>query len=269
MPILTHEQKVKIAQNRAADEPAARDDKALTYPVKKSNELIQRSRYSLTLTEQRLLLYLISRIQKSDNGQKRYKVKIRDACKICGLETSSKQIGGKDYKAVYDSFSALRDKGFDVFTERGTKVRCAWIDNPEQEKNGDMTFKFNETVIPYLFDVQKRFTMYQLENVVRMRSTYGIRLYELLKSYENIRHLKLDLKKLRGLLDAETKAYNKYSFFKMRVLEPALKDMAFTDLKVDYIEHKTGRKVTEIEFIIDPVSGGELYERRGYFDDEE
>jgi len=266
MPILTHEQKVKIAQNRAADEPAARDDKALTYPVKKSNEMIQRSRYSLTLTEQRLLLYLISRIQKSDKGQKRYKVKIRDACKVCGFDI--KNLDGRTYKAVYDAFSALRDKGFTVYPESGGRTRCAWIERPHQDEKGNMEFNFDPEIVPYLFDVQKKFTMYQLENVARMRSTYGIRLYELLKSYENIRHLKIDLAKLRGLLDAEEKSYTKYTRFRERVLEPALKDIAFTDLKVDYIEHKTGRKVTEIEFIIDPA-GAELYERRGDFGSEE
>jgi len=266
MTRLTHEQKVEIAKNRAADEQAVKDDKALTYPVKKSNEMIQRSRYSLTLTEQRLLLYLISRIQKSDKGQKRYKVKIRDACKVCGIE--AKNYDGRTYKAVYDAFSALRDKGFTVYPESGGRTRCAWIERPHQDEKGNMEFNFDPEIVPYLFDVQKRFTMYQLENVVRMRSTYGIRLYELLKSYENIRHVKIELPKLRGLLDAETKAYDKYSFFKMRVLEPALKDISFTDLKVDYLEHKTGRKVTEIEFIIDPVSGAEYYERKGMeFDD--
>lgn len=265
MTKLTHEQKVDYAKRRAADDQAERDDKALTYPVKKSNEMIQRSRYSLTLTEQRLLLYLISRIQKSDKGQKRYKVKIRDACKICGIET--KHADGRTYDAVYKAFSALRDKGFTVYPESGGRTRCAWIERPHQDDKGNMEFNFDPEIVPYLFDVQKKFTMYQLENVTRLRSTYGIRLYELLKSYENIRRVKFDVNTLRGLLGAEEKSYSKYSLFKKYALEPALKDIAFTDLKADYVEHKTGRKVSEIEFIIDPA-GAEVYDRRGILDEE-
>lgn len=253
MAKMSHKDRVQIEQRWENLDREEREKKSISYPIRKSNEMIQRSRYSLTLREQRLLLFLISKIQRSDKGDKRYTIKIRDACRVCGIDADDKEIGGTIYKAVYDAFGALRNKGFTIYPETGGRVICAWIEHPHQDENGDMTFNFDPYIVKYLFDVQKRFTQYRLQAVLRMKSTYGIRLYELLKSYVNIGSKRFALEDLRQLLDADTPSYAKYSFFKMRVLEPAMQDLARSDIKVDYIEIKTGRKVVGIEFIMTDI----------------
>lgn len=271
MPELTHEQRVEMAQRRVNESELDQSEKALSYPVRKSNELIQRSRYELSLHEQRLLNYLISKIQKNDNGSKRYKIKIREACKIIGLEADGEEISGAIYASVYKCFSALRDKGFDIYTERGTKVRCGWLEHPEQNQDGEMEYNYDPRVIPYLFHIQKRFTQYQLNTIMEMRSSYGICLYELLKSYANIKRKTFTVDELRERMGATSKAYNHYGVFKQKVIDRAMKDLEFSDLKVSYIENKVARKVVSLEFIITDISGSvEYYERQGMnFDDDE
>ena len=84
-----------------------------------------------------------------------------------------------------------------------------------------------------------------------MKSTYGIRLYELLKSYSNLKTKRFSLDELRERLDADTASYKKnYGLFKKYVLEPALKDIEYSDLRVSYIEIKEGRKVIAVDFVI-------------------
>ena len=59
------------------------------------------------------------------------------------------------------------------------------------------------------------------------------------------------LEELRERLDADTASYKKnYGLFKKYVLEPALKDIETSDLRVSYIEIKEGRKVVAIDFVI-------------------
>ena len=139
---------------------------------------------------------------------------------------------------------------------------CAWIEHPHQDENGDMEFNFDPYIVKYLFDVQKRFTQYKLQAVVKMKSTYGIRLYELLKSYINIRQKRFTLDELRQALGAENKAYDNYGKFKQSVLARALDDLANSDMKVDYIEIKNGRKVIGIEFIMTDIHATPEYYAR-------
>ena len=246
MGSLTHEQKLLYAQRSEAEITPA-TEKALSYPVRKSNEMIQKSRYSLSLREQRLLLYAISMIKEDDDGKQRYKISIKDAARICG---QTDKIGKLLIDSVFDGFATLRDKGFAIYTERGTKIQCAFIEHPEQDKDGNIEFNFDRYIVPYLFNVKKKFTQYDLGMVVKMRSTYGIRLYEYAKSYQYLGSKRILLPELRERLGAEEKSYNKYSLFKKYVLEPALNDIENTDLRVDYVEMREGRKVVGINFII-------------------
>lgn len=245
MADLTHDQRVarekKIIEHEDSD-----FEKELSYPVRKSNDMIQKSRYSLSLREQRLLLYIISKIKTDDTGEERYKVSFKDAVKICGASDK----GGLAYNIVFEAFATLRDKGFTIYTKKG-RVQCAFIEHPEQDGDGNMEYNFDPYVVPYLFQVKKRFTQYDLGIAIRMKSIYGIRLYELLKSYSNLKTKRFTLEELRERLDADTASYKKnYGLFKKYVLEPALKDIETSDLRVSYIEIKEGRKVVAIDFVI-------------------
>lgn len=263
---LTHEDRIRIAETLAKrDEEQTDLEKELSVPVRKSNEMIQKNRYSLSLREQRLLLYCISKIRPDDEGNKRYKIKIRDATRICSI--TDKKIGGKVYDNVFDAFSKLRDNGFTIYTSKG-RARVAFIDNPEQDGEGNIEFNFNSYVVPYLFQVKRCFTQYDLGIAVKMRSVYGIRLYELLKSYQNLHDKTFTLEELRERLGAEEKSYQeKYGLFRKYVLEPALKDIDDTDIRVSYVEIKEGRKIAKIQFIITEDRIGYL-EKQGAFDNE-
>lgn len=271
MPQMTHEKRVEIATKRAEDNPTrAEKDKALT--VRKSNHLIQRNRFELSLREQRLLLYCISRIKPSDHGKETYTIKVRDVCKACGIDSN---ISGGAYKAVIEAFKKLDSFNFVLKDEQGVRHFVHWIRDvkidPEEKHSAKASFSFDPKVVPYLFDVRKYFTQYAIGGVLQMKSSYGVHLYELLKSYANIREKEFELSELRYLLGAENKSYDKYSLFRVYVLEPAIKDiMTYSDLNVDYVEIKQGkRKVINIRFIITPCSATERLERQGYIFEEE
>ena len=57
--------------------------------VIKSNDLIQRSRFDLSLQEQKIILYLISQITPYDEEFQLYEFSIADFCKICGIDHTS------------------------------------------------------------------------------------------------------------------------------------------------------------------------------------
>lgn len=109
-------------------------------------------------------------------------------------------------------------------------------------------FEISKKLKPYLIQLKGEFTSYLLSNIPRLKSGYSIRMYELLSQYRRIgkRHFKVDDLKLKLGCD-----YTLYGHFKKKALLKAQEDMsAYTDLRFEMEEHKTGRKVTALTFFI-------------------
>lgn len=115
-------------------------------------------------------------------------------------------------------------------------------------KNGILDFQINYQIIPYLIELNSNFTEFNLDNLLIMNSSYGIKLYKLLYQYKNIKSRKfsiIDLKEQFGIRDK----YPQYGDFKKYVVNPAIKQInEMTDLEVNFIEKKMGRKVESLEF---------------------
>jgi hypothetical protein len=61
------------------------------YRVVKHNDLIQRSRYDLGTQEQKIILYLITKIKPEDSVLKLYEFNIQEFCEVCGIDMESGQ----------------------------------------------------------------------------------------------------------------------------------------------------------------------------------
>lgn len=249
---MKHEKRVELAS-----EHLSQADKDMGMTVRKANQLIQRNRFDMTIREQRLLLYCISRIKPKDTGAERYSINIRDVCAACGIVEN---VTGGAYNAMKEAVKKLDSFNFELIDDGGRRHIVHWIRSvvidPEGKRRASIQFEFDPKIVPYLFDVRKYFTQYELSNVLKMKSVYGVRLYELAKSYQNIREKSFDLKELRYLLGAEEKSYDRYSNLKQKIIEPAMNELRmYSDLKIDYLEIKDGRKVTGIKFIISDGSG--------------
>lgn len=110
--------------------------------------------------------------------------------------------------------------------------------------------RFDPLLKPFLLELSNKFTSYRLANVVKLKSTYAIRIYELLKQYEDLKERTISLENLRYYLDAMD-VYPNYANFKQRVLKPSQKELnQKTDISFEFEEIKLGRKVQKIRFII-------------------
>ena len=93
-----------------------------------------------------------------------------------------------------------------------------------------------------------------------LKSSYSIRIFELLKQYEPLKKRKIDLEELRKLVGTTEidqngeiikEDYPLYGHFKSRVIVPAQKELKQkTDIYFNFTEIKEGRKVVAIEFEI-------------------
>ena len=71
---------------KPADEKEKTIGEKQTYSVFKANELIQQSRFTLTTQQNKMLLFLISKIKDTDTGEEIYSFPIKEFCEVCNIE---------------------------------------------------------------------------------------------------------------------------------------------------------------------------------------
>ena len=224
--------------------------------VVKANELIQNSRFNLSLQQQKVVLYLISQITPYDEDFRTYEFRINEFCRVCGIDESS----GKHYQVLKDSVKEIADKSLWVTHEDGTETLLRWIEKPYiNPKSGVIQIKLDEDMKPYLLQLKENFTKYELFWTINFKSKYTVRLYELIKSihYNELETYErtYQLDELRKILGADS--YKVYNDFRKRVLAPAVEEINnYSDKHLEFIPLKSGRSVDRVTLVIsskDPV----------------
>ncbi|MCP4344997.1 MAG: replication initiation protein [Desulfobacterales bacterium] len=213
--------------------------------VVKSNGLIEAS-YRLTLQEQRLILLTASMIKKNDKDFHSYRISIEDFNNTVGVKNQA------GYTETRELTKKILSRVLTIKESDG-ELQINWLSSAKYfDKKGFIEISFDPKLKPYLLVLREKFTQYQLQNVIRLKSSYSIRIYELLKQYEFIGERTFNLEELRRILGIEPEEYELYSNFKNRVLKPSQKEINSkkTDISFEFQEKKKGRKVAEIVFKI-------------------
>lgn len=224
------------------------------YIVSKSNQIVQKSRYQLSLSEQRAICYICSLIkpqtalERADKKpfELQYVIDIKTYAKVCGIEDN-----GRVYEETKALLKGLITKVMWLTLEDGTETTVNWIQKVWTNKqSGKAKIKLDEDMIPYLFDLQEKFTAYGLNNILRMKSQYSIRLFEILKSYSWQKTKTFNVEELKKMFMVENiKSYKDFSLFRKKVLEIAIAEInELTDLSVSMETETKGRKVIKVKF---------------------
>ena len=200
------------------------DDKDKLYPVTKGNQLIQNSRYNLTLQQQKLVAYAISKIKPNQTGFEWLEVSVQDFNKLSGKTGNP---GNNDYLLFRDSIMGLSETFFleELETDENGNAKLDkngnyikrtsnvnWFDFELEERinsKGETVaskgkIKLNEKLDKHLIGLQGVYTTYSLQYIMPMRSKFSIRLYEYIKSYSNYGSmLEIDLEELKDVLLSE------------------------------------------------------------------
>jgi plasmid replication initiation protein len=221
------------------------------YKVVKSNDLIQKSRFQLSLQEQKIILYLISKIKPDDEIFTEHEFKIIEFCQMCGIEIYN----GKNHKNVKDAIKNLADKSVWITLETGTETLIRWINKARiNKKSGIVKIRLDDDMKPYLLQLKERFTSYELLYTLAMKSQYSVRMYELLKSYEWRHKQTFQIEELKRILLAEN--YTLFPDFKRKVLDISMREInELSDITVTYEIIKEGRKYTKLDFSINLKKG--------------
>lgn len=215
------------------------------YKVVKANEIIQKAKYDLGLLEQKTFCYAVSKVKPTDEAGTEYTFGINEYCDVCGIDRNS----GKTIENIKAALQKLRDKSFYLMDENGDYVLIGWLSKVRvSPKSGKIKIKFDEDMQKYLTGLYTNYTQYSLLCVLPMRSTYSIRLYELLKSYSGLHAKEFDIDDLKEQLCAP---YERFPDFRRKVLDVATREInQYTDIEITWEPISKGRKVVKVHFDI-------------------
>ena len=180
-----------LTEQEAEEKKAAiakRNDRNLIFGsyITKSNDLIQKTKYSLPRNEQKILFMLLSKIdQKRDtDASKYYTITFSEFSKLTGVNAMDSSY----IKYLQETVNSLASRFFWVPNPNGTGYnQMAWILPTVEVNTKDKTIKmqFHPKIWKDIAQLTSNYTSYSIEYLLMMQSTYSMRVYEIILSYDN------------------------------------------------------------------------------------
>jgi len=214
--------------------------------VSQANKLIE-ARYKLNLNEHKIIRYVISKLDSINQKDFTFlEFDLKEFTELLGTTE-------KRYDEIRKVVRSLRSRELIINTDED-EVIMGWISSIKFEKRtGKIILRFDDNLKPYLLELSKVYKSYKLKNVINFKNKYAIRVYELLKQYENMkskeRTIKLgELKKMLGCEDQ----YKRFTNFEQKVLIPSRTEiLKHSDLCFEYEKIKDGKQIVAIKFIFE------------------
>lgn len=128
-----------------------------------------------------------------------------------------------------------------------------WFTDLEYHKGaGNLTFKFNESLKPYLLQLKENFTQYRIRDVYQFKRATTWRLYEALRQWKRSSERKKEwtLDEFRDVVGVQGK-YPRFVDLNKRVITPAVEDINNTsDIEVQWDRKKWGKEIIGVVFHI-------------------
>jgi plasmid replication initiation protein len=212
--------------------------------VRKSNWLITAS-YKLTLNEQRLVLIAIAKIPFDSKEIKRRVVITAKEMLDCFPDIGEQNV----HKEMRDAVDNLWERAIKV-ADPNRVDEFRWITAKSRYLKGEgrVGFSFSPEVLPYLQQLKEQFTKYRLGDIASLKSTYSIRLYEMLMQFQNTGIALVGLEEFKERLGISDK-YADYRILRRIVIEPAVKELNHkSHFNVTFKGIREGRAIKNLEF---------------------
>ena len=209
-----------------------------------ANALIRANQGELTLTEKRIMLYLISKIKPEDEGFKYYRVNTSEFASMLPHD------GNNETMQCMNACDRMQDKKISVdFGDHITQTRLI-LKSKYFVGQGFFEVVLDDELKPLLLQLREHFTSIYIKNALQLTSVNAVRLYEILKSWESTGKLVTTPDKLKEMMGLDGK-YEKFSQLKANCLKPIFKQIKDkTELEVTSMKEKRqGRRVVEVTII--------------------
>ena len=118
------------------------------------------------------------------------------------------------------------------------------------ENQGIIEYQFHEDLKPFLLELKNNFTMYHVNDILKLRSSYSIQVFELLKQYQGMQSKTriISIQEFREILCIPNSYKNKDIRILLETIQKDLKEN--TQIEFRFEIEKLGRKFNKITFEI-------------------
>ena len=227
--------------------------------VRKSNDLIQNAMYSLSLSQQKLMLHIFAMIKPSDTELPRYEMSIYEFLKLCGVDPHN----GSMYKQVKKNIEDIANAKVQWIRLAGTQkiTMFRWLSSATiDEGTGKIVLTLDQSLKPHLIQLKEFYTTMNITYTLPMKSQYSLKIYELCKSYQNLyltkkqkgEPLVWNIETLKKQVDCNA---TNWAHVRRTVLDKAKSEInGHTDIYFDYeVYEKDRQRVIAVAVTIEPV----------------
>lgn len=219
-------------------------DKDSSCYVNMSNALIKAA-HGLTITEKRLLMLAVSKLDSKAINQADMIVRIAasEFSKLYGLAPNT------GYEEVKQASERLMDRRIRFFHGH-FETRMQWVGRATYAPTEGITeLALWHELAPMLFELKSHFTSYRLNRASGLKSVYSWRLFELLMQFKKTGLLNISIDDFSKSLELSETYTKDFGAMRRKVIEPAVKEIREKDgLLVEWEAIKAGRKVKALKF---------------------
>ena len=220
---------------------------------------ITRSAQTLNLVEKRILMAGIAKLG-GVNGE--IKLTAQEYADTYGVDirTAYNELKGAVHTLMKRTLSWQITDGKKI----GTRTTI-WVQGYDYFKDeGLVKFRFSEYIFPFLFELQKEFTKYQLQQAAALRSIYSWRLLEMFEQMKDKTDgsgwLSMSIEEFWHAMEATESYRANFQLLRKRVIEPAIKELTEKDnWLIEWEARKRGRKVATLLFKFQRNPQGSLF----------
>lgn len=178
----------RTRSSRRAGTIPLNDDSSLDAMVTKSNSLIQKTKYALPKLEQKILLAMISQINPRlpADPEKIYTLTFAEFSRLANVNMSDTTY----LNYLKSTIKSLEDRSFwslDAEGDGSEYTIISWLQRGSKVnvREKKIKIRFSPEILPYLTQLKSNYTSYNVEYLLMMNSTYSMRFYEIMLSYDN------------------------------------------------------------------------------------
>lgn len=223
----------------------------------------------MTLQAFRMLMFYLAKINPKRPEFTEIKVLLSDYAEMLGVELNE--------KAIDKSTTMLLGYVVNIEPEQSKDSKYEELSNKVQvftqskllrrKSDGELilTFRCHDELKPHIFNLQSKFTKFEVWNILNLSNFQDMRMYMLLSQYKVAGERTFELGELKEKLAISKDAYQEYKIFSRDVLkkcQAALKEK--TDIRFEF--KSVGRPAHSVKFDIFP---NEEYKILKYLEDDE
>jgi plasmid replication initiation protein len=208
---------------------------------------IAESRHSLTVPEQRLILWLVAQIEREEDCFREHILNVLELEEILGGNAS-----GTLYAEIEAAVKRLQTRVLEIRVSSQERVSFNWLHEARYfDGEGKVRLRFHDNLKPLLLCLKERFCQIPLKSVFRLRGGYAVRWLEMLYSRRHKSSFALSVEELRDWLHVNPGDLETVAHLRSRAIDLPKRELdQKSDLSFSYKPKKEGRRIIGWTFTV-------------------